>query len=241
MTYPLPSSQGVVRRIAGTDQAANTELSDTVPTATNEVQTISGTPSATFALIVDGNTGPTTLTTTATAQNVQDYLNAFYQYSPIGVVCTGGPLASAITITYSGGPAAGRNVTAPTVAGGVTGLTISTTTQGTNPKSWYLLAVSVQLVQGATQTPWPSLVIDDGTNIVYQAFSGTAAQSAATTTQHSWGVNVPATGSAASTSNTGPLGGEMVLPPGYRIRTLTTGIGANSNYGVPSYFVCELG
>lgn len=108
-------------------------------------------------------------------------------------------------------------------------------------KWWILLSVSVQLVQGATQTPWPSLVIDDGANILYQAFSGTAAMSAATTTQHTWAPGLGAVGSAASTANTGPLPARLVLPGGYRIRTITTGIGANSDYGAPSYFVCELG
>jgi len=99
----------------------------------------------------------------------------------------------------------------------------------------------VQMVQGATQTPWPSLIIDDGANIIYQAFCGTAAISAATTTQCTWAPNLPALGSAASTANTGPLPAGLVLPSGYRIRTSTTGIGANSNYGAPSYLVCELG
>lgn len=138
------------------------------------------------------------------------------------------PLPSAVgAIKRVGGadPAAGAEVTDAVPAG----------------KSWYLVAVSVSLVQGLTQTPWPSLVIDDGTNIVFQAFSGTAAMSVSTTTQHSWGIGVPAVGSGASTANTGPLGNGLVLGAGWRIRTSTTGIGANSNYGVPSYFVCELG
>lgn len=108
-------------------------------------------------------------------------------------------------------------------------------------KWWVLISVSVQLVQGATQTPFPSLVIDDGANITYQAFCGTAAVSAATTTQLTWAVNLPSVGAAASTANSGPLPRDFILPAGYRIRTLTTGIGANTDYGVPSYFVCELG
>jgi hypothetical protein len=238
---PLPSNVGSVKRVAGANPAANSEVSDTVPVATNEVQSISGTPSATFALTVDGNTGPVSLTTTATAQNVQDYLNAFPQYAPNGVVCAGGPLNSAITITYSGPPATQRNVSAPTVAGGVTGLTITTTTQGTNAKSWVLFGVSVQLVQGITQTPFPSLVIDDGANILFQAFAGTAALSASTTSQYTWAPNLTAVGGAAATAATGPLPFGIVLPSGYRIRTVTTGIGANTDYGAPSYFICELG
>jgi hypothetical protein len=240
--FPLPSNVGVIKRVAGSNPAANNEVSVTVPTATNEVQSISGTPSATFALTVDGTTGPVSLSTTATAQNVQDYLNAFPQYSSgAGVVCTGGPLNSAITITYSGTGVAGRNVSAPTVAGGVTGLTITTTTEGTNAKYWGLFSVSVSLAQGATQTPWPCLVIDDGANIVFQAFSGTAAMNVSTTTQHTWAPGLAAFGAAATTANMGPLPSGFALGPGWRVRTLTTGIGANTDYAAPSLFICELG
>lgn len=108
-------------------------------------------------------------------------------------------------------------------------------------KAWFLMSVSVQLVQGATQTPFPSLTIDDGANILFQGFAGTAAVSAATTTQVTWAANLPASGAAASTATTGPLPFGLVLLAGYRIRTSTTGIGANTDYGIPSYFVCELG
>jgi hypothetical protein len=33
----------------------------------------------------------------------------------------------------------------------------------------------------------------------------------------------------------------MLLSPGWRIRTVTLGIGANSDYGVPNLFVIEVG
>src|SRR5258706_9739090 len=125
---PLPSNVGVIKRVAGANPAANSEVSDTVPVAADEVQSISGTPSATFALTVDGFTGPVSLTTTATAQNVQDYLNAFPQYAPAGGVCTRRPLHSAITIPFSGAAAAQKNGPQPTPPGGVTRLAIPTTT-----------------------------------------------------------------------------------------------------------------
>jgi hypothetical protein len=239
---PLPSNSFVYKRVSGTNPAANTEISDTVPVGTNEVQTIAGTPSATFALTIDGVTGPTTLSTTATAQNVQDYLNAFNQYAPSGVVCTGGPLPSSITITYSGGTAAARNVSAPTVAGGVTGLTITTTTQGSGPKSWWLLSVTVALVQAATQTPQPILIIDDGTTSIFESFGSSAAQAVSTTCQYTWAGDVQLTGQVGATTNVhsvAPLPQNLLLGPGYRIRTSTVGIGANSNYGAPSYYVIE--
>lgn len=108
-------------------------------------------------------------------------------------------------------------------------------------KWWLIYAVSVSLAQGATQTPWPSLILDDGVTAFWQGFSGTAAQNASVTTVHSWAPGLTATGSAASTSNQGALPSDLVLPAGYRIRTSTTGLGANSNYGAPILFVCELG
>ena len=108
-------------------------------------------------------------------------------------------------------------------------------------KSWYLVAVSVSLVQGITQTPNPTIVIDDGANIVFQSPPLAAAQNASVTTQYTWAANLPVSGGGAATIATGPLPVFMVLPAGYRIRTLTAGIGANSDYGVPSYLVCELG
>lgn len=108
-------------------------------------------------------------------------------------------------------------------------------------KYWKLLSVSVSCVQGNTQTPWPSLVITDGTNTVYQAFSGTAAQSADTTTQHTWARGLSPVGSGASTANLGPLPNDddFVLGPGYVVSTSTTGKGANTNYGAPTILVIE--
>jgi hypothetical protein len=228
------------RTILGTNPAANTECSDTVPGATNEVQTITGTPSDVFGLSIQGESGPATLAVDATAAAVQAYLRAFSVIGPDGVTCTGGPLASTITCTFAGQLTSGRNMGALTVTGGVTGLTITTTVGGDDGRPWLLYSVSVECAQGATQTPWPSLVIDDGTNVLFRGFSGTAAMSAGTTTQHTWAPGLPAVGSAASVANTGPLPEGLVLPPGYRIRTLTTGIGANTNYGAPVLMVAEV-
>lgn len=242
--YPLPSSVGTVRRIAGTNPAANNEVSVTVPVAANEVQSISGTPSATFGLTLDGATGPISLSTSATAQNIQDYLNAFSALSPDGVVCTGGPLPTAVTITYSGSRAQFRNWSSLSVAGGATGITISVTTEGTNDKSWYLISVSVALVQGATQTPQPVLVIDDGATTLFESFGSSAAQAVSTTCQYTWAPGLTLTGQVGATVNVhsnAPLSAGMVLPSGYRVRTNTIGLGANSDYGAPAIFVCELG
>lgn len=238
---PLPSAIGALRVITGANPAANTECSDTVPTGANEVQTITGTPSATFGLSFGGESGAASLSTTATAAAVQAYLRQFSALYPDGVSCTGGPLNSTITCTFDGHDTTRRNQPALAVTGGVTGLTFATSTEGTNQKSWLLLAYSVQCVQGATQTPFPSLIVDDGTNVVFQAFCGTAAINASITAQCTWAPGLPAVGSGASTANTGPLPQGLVLGPGYRVRTSTTGIGANTNYGAPSILVMELG
>jgi hypothetical protein len=100
-------------------------------------------------------------------------------------------------------------------------------------EKWLLKSVSVPLVQSATDTPWPTLVIDDGTNVIWSARSGTAAQAINTTCQHSWGPASPLTIAGATTAvkATGPLPEGLVLPAGYRIQSSTTGIAATANYG----------
>lgn len=111
-------------------------------------------------------------------------------------------------------------------------------------KYWMLLCVSVSLVQGLTQTPFPFLVIDDGTNVIFSGPGTSASQAVSTTTRYNWAPGLPLLGQIGATSNVrsaGPLPDGLVLPPGFRIGTQTIGIGANSDYGAPSYMVCELG
>lgn len=106
-------------------------------------------------------------------------------------------------------------------------------------KTWELLCVTVSLVQGNTQTPQPTLIIDDGTTTLYQSFGASSAQSADTTTQYTWAPGLTLTAGAGATVVTAPLPYGLVLPAGYRIRTSTGGKGANSNYGAPAIFVLE--
>lgn len=111
-------------------------------------------------------------------------------------------------------------------------------------KWWELIAVSVSLVQGLTQTPQPVLVIDDGTTTLAEFFGASAAQAASTTCRYTWGADLPLgaiVGAGANGRATAPLPGGLVLPSGYRVRTSTLGIGANSNYGVPTLYVVEYG
>lgn len=112
-------------------------------------------------------------------------------------------------------------------------------------KYWELLTVQVPCVQGITQTPLPFLQITDPSDNVIAEFPGTsAAQGASTTCAYTWGVDVPVTGQIGATPNirsNGSLPGGLILPPGYKIKTVTQGIGANTDYGVPSYYVIEYG
>ena len=111
-------------------------------------------------------------------------------------------------------------------------------------KFWALFSVSVSLVQGATQTPQPILIIDDGANTIFESLGSSAAQAASTTCQYTWAGLLPLSGqlgSGAGIHSTAPLLYPLLLQPGWRIRTSTLGIGANSDYGAPSYYVAELG
>ena len=111
-------------------------------------------------------------------------------------------------------------------------------------KWWIPLSISIPLAQGATQTPQPILVIDDGANTLFESLGSSAAQAAGSTCQYTWapGLNVSAQlGSGAGIHSLGPLPYPLLLPAGFRIRTVTLGIGANTDYGVPSYYVVELG
>lgn len=110
-------------------------------------------------------------------------------------------------------------------------------------KAWLLKAVSVALVQGITQTPQPILVIDDGTDVVFESFGSSAAQAASTTCRYTWAPELSLTGQIGTGANIhsmAPLLEELVLPAGYRVRTVTLGIGANTDYGVPSLYVAEV-
>lgn len=106
-------------------------------------------------------------------------------------------------------------------------------------KIWELLAVSVSLVQGATQTPQPTLIIDDGADVVFQGYGASSAQNASVTARYTWAKDLPLGAAGALTIVTAPLPSGLFLPAGWRIRTSTIGIGANTNYGAPSLYVVE--
>lgn len=107
---------------------------------------------------------------------------------------------------------------------------------------WELLAVSVLLVQGLTQTPQPVLVIDDGADVVFESFGASAAQAASTTVRYTWAPGLTLSGLVGATPNihaVAPLPATLTLLPGWRIRTATPGLGANSNYGAPNLYLVK--
>lgn len=105
--------------------------------------------------------------------------------------------------------------------------------------AWELLAVSVELVTDATGAVWPSLIIDDGTDIIFRGLSGTAGQALSTTCRHTWAPGLELAGAASDLAKTGGLPEGLVLPSGYRIRSLTNALAGTDNYGAPSLFVVE--
>jgi hypothetical protein len=110
-------------------------------------------------------------------------------------------------------------------------------------KTWELLLVSIPLVQGITQTPQPLLQITDAADaVIAEIFGSSAAQAVSTTCRYTWGPDLPLSaqvGSGANVRSSAPLPSGIYLPSGFKIKTATLGIGANTDYGAPSYLVIE--
>lgn len=111
----------------------------------------------------------------------------------------------------------------------------------TTGKAWKLKGVFATMVQGATQTPWPVLTISDGSAVFMRIHGNTAAQGAGTTVAYNWldaGVPVASVGGTALTA-VAPLPRDLLLPAGFIIASLTGGMGANSDWGAPKFYVVE--
>ena len=110
-------------------------------------------------------------------------------------------------------------------------------------KGYELLSISISLVQGATQTPQPILVLKDSAGkVLYENFGSSAAQAVSTTCQYTWAPGLTLSGQVGSTTNvhsTAPLPAGFVLLPGYTITTNTLGIGANTDYAAPVLYVAR--
>src|SRR6266516_5207364 len=113
-------------------------------------------------------------------------------------------------------------------------------------KAWYVLSVQHVLAKGGTGTPQPILqVANSAGNTVLESIGSSAAQAVNTTCTYTWAPGLALTGQVGSGTvfhSTAPLPDGMVLLAGWQLKTSTLGgVGATSNFGTPSYFVCELG
>jgi len=110
-------------------------------------------------------------------------------------------------------------------------------------KAWQLIAVSVALVNGATAAVRPILVLDDGTDVIYESFGSSVDQAVSTTCRYTWAPNLELSGQVGAGANVhsaASLPEGLVLPAGYRVRTVST-LNAAANYGAPSLFVIQYG
>jgi hypothetical protein len=109
-------------------------------------------------------------------------------------------------------------------------------------KYWEVISVTALLVQGATQTPFPILILDDGTTELWEGYGAAAAQDASTTARYTWSQGGPGPGAllgATPDLHANAALPKMILGPGYRVRTNTVGKGANTNWGAPRLLVVE--
>jgi hypothetical protein len=103
---------------------------------------------------------------------------------------------------------------------------------------WRLITYQITLVTSAVVNARnPSLIIDDGANIVHQS-GANATTPASTTARYLWGAGVGAFGSTGN-GNQGALPDNLTLPGGFRLRTSTALIDAGDNYGAPQFLVEE--
>lgn len=218
---------GAIKTVIGTDPAANTETSQTVPAGEwwelksvclSLLQGATQTPQP--ILVIDGGinaeskgtftvtiASPGVFSKTAHGLNEGDLVS----FTTTGALPTG---LSASTAYYV--VTAGLTVDA---------FEVSATRGGT--------AINTSGTQSGTHTLYQIPVFFEG-------FGATAAQSASTTVHYTWAPGLPNSGLVGSTTNvhaTAGLPAGLVLAPGSRITTSTVGIGANSNYGAPIYRV----
>lgn len=106
---------------------------------------------------------------------------------------------------------------------------------------WVLMGVQLQLVTSATAANRrPALVVDDGTTEVHRLRVGVDQAASLTRTYiFTPSVDAEVDRSATFLEMIEPLP-ELVLPGGYRIRTVTANLQAGDNYGPAQLFVAEL-
>jgi len=106
---------------------------------------------------------------------------------------------------------------------------------------WKLNSFRAQLVTDATVANRTlRLIIDDGTTTLFDYYSALASQAASQTIAYNFsiGLSAPTVSSALGVANA-PLGEGFILGPGYRIRTLASGLVAGDNWGAPVFQVVQ--
>lgn len=138
-----------------------------------------------------------------------------------GLAASGKPFSA-----VSSNPAANTDVTITVPSGG---------------RGWLILSAHLTVVQGATQTPLPSLVITDAASNVVGSYTGaSAATSASTTSTFDWYPKAALTAGAGATFNTSPIPEGLVVKPGWTVSTSTSGKGANTDLSALTLHVIKL-
>lgn len=209
---------------AGSDVAANTEISEVVPAGqfwnlvsftVALVQGITQTPQPILmideGLNTDGNLGTVTVTIASPGVFTR-VAHGLIEGEQIFLKTTGAlPTGLAVDTPYY------------IIAAGLTAdaFQVSATRGGA--------AINTSGSQSGTHTLYRIL-------IVFESFGATAAQSASTTCRYNWAQSLVISALVGATINvhaTAPLPKGLILGPAYRIRTNTIGIGANSNFAAP--------
>lgn len=107
--------------------------------------------------------------------------------------------------------------------------------------TWVILSARFTVAQGATQTPLPSLVITDASDNVIASYAGASvAQNASVTSTYDFYEGASLTAGAAATSNRGPIPRGLCVKPGWKVKTSTAGIGANTDLSALTLHVISL-
>jgi uncharacterized protein YfaQ (DUF2300 family) len=107
-------------------------------------------------------------------------------------------------------------------------------------EAWELKVVTFQIIQGATQTPLPTLLIKDASgNTVYAGAGASSAQNASVTCDYYFAPGLVLTAGAANTRAYAPLPSGLLLPAGWVLETSTAGKGANTDIEAISAWTVE--
>jgi hypothetical protein len=104
-----------------------------------------------------------------------------------------------------------------------------------------ILSAHLTIVQGATQTPLPNLQIALADGTVIGLYPGaSAATTAGVTSTFDWYPGAALTAGAGATSNRAPIPEGLAVKGGWTIKTVTTGIGANTDLSALTLHVIAL-